>query len=157
MKIISKIINIITTLIIITGVLFILLYLYGIVPYVVLSGSMEPTIKTGSLCFINKNIKYTNIKENDIIAFKLNKKTLVTHRAIKINNKGIQTKGDNNTKADQIIITKENYVGKNILWIPKIGYIVVAFQSTTGKIIIISIIAVLLLSTILYGENNKNK
>jgi signal peptidase len=85
MKIVKKIINALTTLIICVGGLFLILYILGIVPYVVLSGSMEPSIETGSVCFINKHAKFEDIKEKDVIAFKMKDGTLVTHRAIEIN------------------------------------------------------------------------
>ena len=62
MKVIKGIINVLTTLIIIIGGIFLILYICGIVPYVVLSGSMEPTIETGSVCFINRHAKYNSIK-----------------------------------------------------------------------------------------------
>lgn len=156
MKIIKGIINVLTTLIICVGSLFIILYIFGIIPYVVLSGSMEPTIGTGSLCFINKNANIENIKEKDIIAFKLRDGTLVTHRAIKVDNSGIITKGDNNKTADSNVVNKENFVGKNLFWIPKVGYVVKAFQTTKGKIIAGAIIVLLLVSGFLFGED-KNK
>ena len=156
MKIIKGIINVLTTLIICVGSLFIILYIFGIIPYVVLSGSMEPTIGTGSLCFINKNANIENIKEKDIIAFKLRDGTLVTHRAIKVDNSGIITKGDNNKAADSNVVNKENFVGKNLFWIPKVGYVVKAFQTTRGKIIAGAIIVLLLVSGFLFGED-KNK
>ena len=156
MKIIKGIINVLTTLIICIGSLFIILYIFGIVPYVVLSGSMEPTIGTGSVCFINKNANIENIKEKDIIAFKLRDGTLVTHRAIKVDNSGIITKGDNNKVADSNVVNKENFVGKNLFWIPKVGYVVKAFQTTKGKIIAVAIIVLLLVSGFLFGED-KNK
>lgn len=156
MKIIKGIINVLTTLIICVGSLFIILYIFGIVPYVVLSGSMEPTIGTGSVCFINKNANIENIKEKDIIAFKLRDGTLVTHRAIKVDDSGIITKGDNNKDADSNVVNKENFVGKNLFWIPKVGYVVKAFQTTKGKIIAAAIIVLLLVSGFLFGED-KNK
>ena len=156
MKIIKGIINVLTTLIICIGSLFIILYIFGIVPYVVLSGSMEPTIGTGSVCFINKNANIENIKGKDIIAFKLRDGTLVTHRAIKVDDSGIITKGDNNKAADSNVVNKENFVGKNLFWIPKVGYVVKAFQTTKGKIIAVAIIALLLVSGFLFGED-KNK
>ena len=156
MKIIKGIINVLTTLIICIGSLFIILYIFGIVPYVVLSGSMEPNIGTGSVCFINKNANIENIKEKDIIAFKLRDGTLVTHRAIKVDNSGIITKGDNNKVADSNVVNKENFVGKNLFWIPKVGYVVKAFQTTKGKIIAVAIIVLLLVSGFLFGED-KNK
>ena len=140
MKIVKAIVNVLTTIIIGVGGLILVLYLFGIVPYVVLSGSMEPTIDTGSLCFINKNAKYEDVKEKDIIAFKLSDGTLVTHRAIEITETGIVTKGDNNDGADSNQVKKDNFVGKNLFWIPKVGYAVKAFQSTKGKIIETTII-----------------
>ena len=155
MKIVQKIINILTTLIISIGGIFLILYIFGIVPYVVLSGSMEPTIETGSLCFINKHADIKNIKEKDIIAFKMKDGTLVTHRAIEIKNSRIITKGDNNAEADSNEVKKDNFVGKNLFWIPKIGYVVKAFQSTKGKIILITLIVLLFASGFLFGEDKK--
>ena len=156
MKVVKAIVNVLTTIIIGVGGLILVLYLFGIVPYVVLSGSMEPTIDTGSLCFINKNAKYEDVKEKDIIAFKLSDGTLVTHRAIEITETGIVTKGDNNDGADSNQVKKDNFVGKNLFWIPKVGYAVKAFQSTKGKIIVITSIVLLFAAGFLFGEN-KNK
>ena len=143
------------TLIIIIGGIFLFLYFIGIVPYVVLSGSMEPTIQTGSICFVNKNIKMSNIKENDIIAFKLNNGTLVTHRAVEIKGNGIVTKGDGNKNPDGTIVSNGNYIGKNIISIPKIGYLVLAFQSPNGKIIFITCIILLFIIGFLFEEDKK--
>ena len=157
MNIIKGIINVLTTLIIVVGGCFLILYLCGIVPYVVLSGSMEPTIDTGSLCFINKNADYEDVKEEDVIAFKLSDGTLVTHRAIEITETGIVTKGDNNDDADINQVKKENFVGKNLFWVPKLGYAVKAFQTTKGKIIIITAIVLLFASGFLFGEKTKKK
>ena len=156
MKIIKKIIDVLTTIIICVGGLFLILYIFGIVPYVVLSGSMEPTIETGSVCFINKHTNIESIKEKDVIAFKMNDGTLVTHRAIKINDLGIVTKGDNNREADSNVVNKVNFVGKNLFWIPKVGYVVKAFQTAKGKIIAFSLIILLLVSGFLFGDD-KNK
>ena len=157
MKIVKAIVNVLTTIIIGVGGLILVLYLFGIVPYVVLSGSMEPTIDTGSLCFINKNAKYEDVKEKDIIAFKLSDGTLVTHRAIEITETGIVTKGDNNDGADSNQVKKDNFVGKNLFWIPKVGYAVKAFQSTKGKIIVITSIVLLFAAGFLFGENKKKE
>ena len=155
MKIFKGVINVVMTLIIVVGGIFIGLYMIGITPYVVLSGSMEPTIKTGSLCFINKHADYDNIKEKDIIAFKSGKKTLVTHRVVSINEEGFETKGDNNNNKDEGIVTKDKYVGKNIFWIPKLGYAVIAIQTTTGKVVGITAIVLLFVAGLLLGEDDK--
>ena len=154
MKIVKNIINVLTTLIIVVGVVFVGLYLCGITPYVVLSGSMEPTIKTGSLCFINKHVKYEKIKEKDIIAFKM-EGTLVTHRVYSVTDEGFETKGDNNDDKDGSLVTKDNFVGKNIFWIPKVGYGVKLVQSTKGKIIFGTCIVLLFMSGLLLGDDKK--
>ena len=157
LNILKAILNVILTIIIIVGIIFIVLYIIGIEPSVVQSGSMEPTIETGSLCFINKLTKYEEIKENDIIAFKLPTGVGVTHRVIKITNDGFKTKGDNNDTEDLMIITKDNYIGKNIFSIPKIGYGIKLIQTTRGKIIFGTVIVVLILTGILIGEPSKKK
>ena len=154
MKILKGIINVVTTLIIVVGVIFIGLYIFGITPYVVLSGSMEPTIKTGSLCFINKHAKYEKIKEKDVIAFKKDG-TLVTHRVYSVTEEGFETKGDNNDDKDGGLVTKSNFVGKNIFWIPKVGYGVKLVQSTKGKIIFGTCIVLLFMSGLLLGDDKK--
>ena len=155
MKIVKGIINVVTTLIIVIGGIFLILYACGIVPYVVLSGSMEPTIETGSICFINKHADIKNIKEKDIIAFKLNNGTLVTHRAVEITDTGIVTKGDNNKNIDGDNVVEENFVGKNIFWIPKVGYVVKKLQSPKGVVILITCVVLLFVSGLLFGEDGK--
>lgn len=155
MKVIKGIINVLTTLIIVIGGIFLILYACGIVPYVVLSGSMEPTIETGSICFINKHTDINSIKENDIIAFKLNNGTLVTHRAVEITKEGIKTKGDNNKDIDGNIVGKEEFVGENLFWIPKVGYVVRKLQSPKGIIMLITCVVLLFVSGLLFGEDDK--
>jgi signal peptidase len=154
MKIVKFLINSLTTIIIVVGGVFLGLYIYGIVPYIVLSGSMEPRIKTGSLSFININTDYDKILNYDIIAYRMNK-TLVTHRVVDKTNDGLVTQGDNNKNQDANLTTTDNYVGKNIFWIPKAGYILKAFQTPRGKVIFGTIIILLLTSGLLLGEDKK--
>lgn len=154
-KITKIILNIITTIIIIAGVLFIGLFCYGIQPYVVESGSMQPTIETGSVCFVNKRVNYEDMQVGDIIAFKLDTGAFVTHRINAITPEGFETKGDANKAVDSIITTKENFIGKNVYSIPKAGFVVKIMQTTRGKIIIGTVIVVLLLAAILIGGPSK--
>ena len=156
-KIIRVLINTLMILTIVVGISFLVLYLIGIEPYVVLSGSMEPAIQTGSVSFINKHVSYEEIQEGDIIAFKSGQDTKVTHRVVNITEEGMETKGDANSNSDGIKTTKENYIGKNIFGIPKLGYAIKVIQSTRGKIVLGTMIVVLLLSAILIGEPKKSK
>ena len=158
MKILKGIINFITTLIIGVVIIFLGLYIFGVKPYVVLSGSMEPKIQTGSLCFINTKVKFDSIKEDDVIAFKLEDGTMVTHRVIEITDEGfLRTKGDANESRDEIKTTKDNYVGKNLFSIPKIGYVVRLIQTTTGKIVFGTFIVLLIVVGFLFGDDDKKK
>ena len=154
MKIIKGLINVLTTLIIVVGIVFVGLYIAGIKPYVVLSGSMEPKLQTGSLCFINKRIKYDKLKEEDIIAFRNDNDTLVTHRLVSISPEEFETKGDANNTTDGVF-KKERYVGKNIFWIPKVGYVIRIVQTTRGKLVFGTFIILLFAAGILLGENRK--
>ena len=157
MKIIKSILNIIMTIIIIVGSVFVILFCIGIQPYVVESGSMQPDIPTGSLCFINKKAKYENTKVGDIIAFKINSNAFATHRIVSITNEGFETKGDANNVIDNIITTKDNYIGQNIFSIPYVGLWVLVIQTTRGKIILGTIIIVLFLAAILIGQPSRKK
>lgn len=156
-NIIKVILNAIMTIIITLGTIFIILYIIGIQPFVIESGSMEPQIQTGSVCFINKLVKYDEIKVNDIIAFKLPTGDSVTHRVVSVTNEGFRTKGDNNDVEDGIYTTENNYIGKNIFSIPNVGYAVKLVQTTRGKIILGTVIVILFLSAFLIGKPSKTK
>ena len=156
-KVIKVILNTLMTLIIIIGMAFVLLYCIGIEPFVVKSGSMEPAIHTGSLCFINKHVTYEELKENDIIAFTAKTGDKVTHRVVQITSEGMETKGDANDESDGITTTRANLIGKNIFSIPKLGYAVTALQTTRGRIILITAIIVILLAGFLFDDKEKTK
>ena len=149
-------INIVMTVIIIIGALFLLLHFIGINPVVVESGSMMQDIEAGSLIFVNKNVKFEDIKPNDIITFSVGEsKIRVTHRAIKVTEEGIETKGDANNVSDGVSTTKENYEGKMVFYIPKIGYLVKLIQAPKGKIILATSIIVMLLASLFLGKSSK--
>lgn len=113
----------------------ILLHLFSWSPYIVLSGSMEPSISTGSLCLVDEKVAYEKIEVGDVIAFRLgDTDTLVTHRVKAITKAGLETKGDANEVSDGISTTKENYVGKTVMSIPYGGYVIAFFQQTKAKI-----------------------
>lgn len=156
-KSIKIILNILLTLIIIFGIIFVGLFCFGIQPYVVESGSMEPCIETGSICFINRRAEYEEMKVGDIIAFKINTGASATHRIVSITDEGFVTKGDVNSAVDTVITTEDNFIGKNIFTIPRVGFIVKALQTVRGKIVLGTVIIVLFLAGILIGEPSKKK
>ena len=152
LKIIKSIISLLMTLIIVVGSIFVILFVVGIVPYVVLSGSMEPTVETGSLCFVNKHTKYEDIKVGDIVAYASSLDSNVTHRVINITEEGFETKGDRNDISDGITVNKNNYIGKNIFSIPKVGFLVSALQTARGRIIVITLVIVILIASFCFDD-----
>jgi signal peptidase len=157
MKITKVILNCIFTLIIIIGIALIGLFCFGIQPYVVETGSMSPTFDAGSLCFVNKRTNYDDMKVGDIIAFKLDSNTFVTHRIAVISDEGFITKGDANSTQDNVTVKREDFIGKNIFSIPKAGIIVKVMQTLSGKIILGTIVIVLFFAGVLIGEPSKKK
>lgn len=131
----DKIIFMLTIVILVVVSAFTLPRAFGIKPFVVLSGSMEPTIPTGSLVFVDT--KYTDVQVDDIITFGLStgkKSVMVTHRVNDIQDGMIQTKGDNNDEPDGWL-DPEAVIGVVKLHIPWLG-IVLDFLQKKGFVLI---------------------
>ena len=161
-KIFSRIYFLIVSVLIAVGAVLCIFYLCQVHPYVVQTGSMEPTIPVGSVCFVNQHISYQNIHTGDIIAFRLGGNATVTHRVMKIEPDGMTTKGDANHVEDSALVTKQNYVGKTIFWIPEIGNFVRYLRTKQGIIFFIAGAVVLILAGFLLdgvkeeSDNQKN-
>ena len=112
----KNIIFIIASLILITAGVMIFAHIR---PAVVVSGSMEPVIHTGSLILIDEDCR--DIRKRDIIAFDA-AGVLVAHRVHEITDAGIITKGDANETPDPGVLAAASVKGKVIAWIPYIGY-----------------------------------
>lgn len=129
----------------------------GVTPYVVLSGSMEPTYHVGSLIFVNKN--FDAIEIGDPVTFYISATTLVTHRVVAIDEQGMQytTKGDANNTPDGSPVSYNNIVGVPIFTIPYLGYVAVFAISLNGKIVLGSVVALMILLSYLADLNKKDK
>lgn len=99
----------------------------GVRPYITMSGSMEPEIMTGSICFVNTKADYDDIDVGDVIAYEKSS-GLVTHRVIAISESGFETKGDANDVSDGISTQRSNFKGKTLFSIPYLGYAVRTLQ-----------------------------
>lgn len=100
--------------------------LAGIQSFVVLTGSMEPNISTGSVIYTKPEASYV---KGDAIAFKQADRT-ITHRIIAIDKTGeFVTKGDANNTADSDTVSKDKIVGKEVFSLPYLGYFI-RFLST---------------------------
>lgn len=126
-------------------------------PYAVVSGSMEPTYKTGSLVFV-KSTPAQSIKTGDAISFVLDEKlTVATHRVIKISDDGeyFYTKGDANQSPDANPVYYKNVIGKATFSIPFMGYFAVWAGSLSGKLFFGAVIFAVLAFTLIQKIRSK--
>lgn len=161
MKIIKKLYLIIywifiTAILLITVLLVISIFpITGNIKFLtVLSGSMEPSIKTGSIVIVKPASDY---KAGEVITFGPNTKTKppTTHRITTVNEENGQvsyiTKGDANNAPDIQPVMKKNVIGKVFLNVPYVGYLINAARKPYGFMLIIILPAIL----IIYDEIQK--
>ena len=134
-KAIYFIYQVISTAVIMLGLILAVLYLCGIRLYHVKSGSMGELLPIGSVCFVSTYSNYDDISFGDVISFQIDD-VKVTHRAIKVTAEGIYTQGDMNETAETDPVTKENYIGKTVFALPYAGEFLGFVQTMEGKIAI---------------------
>jgi signal peptidase len=146
--------------------------------YVVVSGSMIPTLQVGDVVVTQNDghgiggsaqSAFDHLKKGDIIVFKApddfdeqgNPRTIV-HRVIFVgleprsNEQVVATKGDNNPESYlglDFPIMKSNYIGKVIIVLPKLGLIIQLLKPPVNYILIAIIIGVF----IVYHFKRKRK
>ena len=87
--------------------------LFGIRPYVVYSGSMEPEIPTGAVVFTKEGEFFP--KKGD---------TVVTHRVVKKEKDIFITKGDANKTEDPVPAEASQIIGRVVFHLPYLGYVI---------------------------------
>lgn len=116
----------------------------------VLSGSMEPEFKTGSLILVNEMTDVKALQKNDVITFMQDEETAVTHRIVNITKQGghllFETKGDNNAASDSSLVSEQNvlakYTGFNL---PYAGYVIHFASQPIGTAVLLIVPGVMLL------------
>lgn len=134
--------------------------IFGHHPVVVLSGSMKPTYKVGSVIYYKK-VSQKELKVGDVITFNANNNKMVSHRIANIDNGFIETKGDANKVSDVNKIRYENVRGKvGKLSIPYVGYYIKTVNDNLTLVVIVTIIILvfefLISNTEAFDINNKN-
>lgn len=168
-KIIKKIWNMISTLVVVVVVIFSLLLvgvrLIGFQVFTVLSGSMEPTYHVGSLIYV-KSVDPFELKPLDVITFMLDEDTVATHRIIEVvpdeqdpSVIRFKTKGDANNAEDGSLVHYKNVIGSPVFTIPYLGYVANYIQNPPGTYIAITCGALFLLLVFLPDlfDNNGEK
>ncbi len=143
-KIFKFISNLILALVLCVGVLVALSFSNipkGFKMLTVMSGSMKPTLQTGSVIFVktmqNYAIGYIVTRTTS------DPKVTITHRIVSKNEVDgqikFETKGDANNSVDGEKFTQDKIIGKELLTIPYFGY-VVSFAKTQPGILLLVII-----------------
>ena len=142
-------------LVVVLAILLVGVRLVGLMPYTVLSGSMEPTYHVGSMIYV-KSVDPSELKVGDPVTFYLNESTVATHRIIEIledeKNPSVRyfkTQGDANESADSDPVRGENVIGKPIFTVPYLGYLANVFQQQSGRVLVLVICLALMLLFIL--------
>jgi len=140
---------------------------FGITFFGVTSGSMEPTIPTGSLVRVGK-YNLENLKEGDIITYQFqsegqDKPSIVTHRIAKVTktetkDEGnsevagktfvsyeFKTKGDANNSEDSYSVGATNIIGLYKGHVPQLGYLTMFAQTRNGFLLLVILPAAILI------------
>lgn len=155
MRTLRKLWNVFTTLVVAAAVLLAVLLVgvraVGLKVFVVLSGSMEPKYRVGSLIYVKK-ADYTKLKPGDAITFMQSADMVVTHRIIEVvpddDEPGVlrfRTKGDANEGPDGGSVHYRNVIGKPVFTIPKLGYFADYIKRPPGTYVAVCVGALLFL------------
>jgi signal peptidase I len=139
--------------------------------YIVASGSMIPTLNISDFVIINHNIPFSNLKVGDIIVFESpgslipnEQHETIVHRIVHISTgiegRVITTKGDANDGSIPYIdypLRQENYVGKVVYVIPKLGLVTKMLSPPTNYYIIIGVIMITVVYYSRIGRREQQK
>lgn len=146
----------VTTLLIVLVMLLAMLLagvrLIGLVPYTVLSGSMEPNYHVGSLVYVRDTDPLT-MQKDDPVTYRMEGGTVVTHRIVEVledeAGRKYRTKGDANNTPDGVLLTPDRIIGKPLFTIPLLGYVSFFVQNPPGSYATIAICALILVLILL--------
>lgn len=124
--------------------------LMGYEEMAVLTGSMEPNYPVGSLIFV-KEINPDQLEVGDVITYRLDSDTVVTHRIVEIDKEAqtVTTKGDANSSNDGSPVPYSEIVGKAHFKIPYLGYVSMNIKTPKGIMAICGVLIAIILLTFL--------
>jgi signal peptidase len=110
--------------------------------FTVMSGSMEPTISTGDV-IVDKRISPLSARVGDVVTFPdpSNAERLISHRvqAMRVADGTVyfQTKGDANNDVQKWTSSAGGSIGRVVLDVPKIGYLMFWIGSRWGRLLVV--------------------
>jgi len=115
--------------------------LLGYSSYVIYSGSMEPTVKVGSL-LLTRPADVEDLQVGDVITYRSpGNHTTLTHRIVSIRHEdgqlAFKTKGDASLEPDPQEVVLRGQVSKMAFDIPYLGYVVDFAKSIQGVVLLL--------------------
>jgi signal peptidase len=122
----------------------------GLRPLVVRSGSMEPTIRTGSMVLV-RTIPASAIRVGDVVAVERPDRTTVTHRVVSVSHQGptasVVLKGDANKDPDPVPVSVTS-AGRLVATLPVLGRVGGFLSSARGGFALGWVVAAVMLSVV---------
>lgn len=126
----------------------------GFKPLTVLSGSMSPSLLPGDM-IVARYIDPGSIEAGDVITYRVDERTLVTHRVVEVVRENgllaFRTRGDANNTDDPELVPADKVIGSMVFKIPYAGYVGRFVRTPVGFIALILLPALLLMA--LEGKN----
>lgn len=140
-----KIKNILISIIYVLVLVYLLIFIpsfWGHKPLVVISSSMEPTLKVGSLLYYHEQ-ELDKFNKDDILVY-YSKHHIISHRLVERVDGGFITKGDANPSNDSLVINNSQVLGKGTQWcIPYLG-LYADFIYTHKYILVVTIVILII-------------
>lgn len=132
---------------------------FGYKPFIVLSGSMEPKLLEGDI-IVTKAIAPEQVVKGNIITFRSDNNTVVTHRVISVKATGgltFYTKGDANTVADAKAVKAEELEGIYLWRIAGVGRIGMFLKTPIGILLFLITLTCIFIIYFIVPRNRHSK
>lgn len=162
--------NVISNLLLISSILFLgyilvitrnkpdgeVSYLFGYKPFIITTGSMEPTYPVNTLVIV-KQTSHEEVAINDPIAFYSPIfDNFVFHRVIDITDEGFITKGDFNDFIDSDLVLFEHLIGKAVFYTTLSVPIINLLSQPMGFLLVVCVpISIVCIGFIVHKRNTK--
>jgi signal peptidase I len=160
-KIISNSVFVAALLLFLAAVVFVVvlgkntedIYIFGYKPFVIATGSMETEYMTNSVVVIQQS-RFDEVQIGDVIAFRAESfnNNLAFHRVIHRSDDSLITKGDNNSIADELPVTSQNYIGREVFHTNLTAYYAQELAKPNGyiRVVVFPILALVMLLAGIY-------
>lgn len=119
----------------------------GFEVFAIRGGSMTPTIPVGATVVAVRTTP-ESIRVGDVVTIRADNGVIFTHRVVEIDRSEadhwLRTKGDANTTADAAPIPEASVVGKVVVTLPLVGYVIAMMASPAGMVSFVAFMAALM-------------